>query len=411
MIWLKRTIVNLLLALPEILYGVIMMKRKMWLIPTLLILAITLAGCAAQQVATSSITTSSPTISSVGTQPQISVPVAVSGLETTLESIYTQVNPSVVLIQVVLPQTASNPGGGALGSGFVWDTQGNIVTNNHVIDGATSITVTFSDGTLVDAKLVGADADSDLAVINVNPSGLQLQPVNIADSTQVKVGQLAVAIGNPFGLENTMTVGFVSAVGRLVSANENAVGPTYSIPDIIQTDVAINPGNSGGVLLNDTGAVIGVTQSIETQSGTSSGVSFAIPSAIVKQVIPDLIKTGHYDHPYLGVTVTSLDPNMAAAMNLPSGQRGALVEDVASGGPADKAGIKASNTNITDNGQQVSIGGDVITAYNGQTVKSSDDLVTLLSNGGSAGQTVTLTVLRGGKQIQVQVTLGLRPSS
>ena len=126
----------------------------------------------------------------------------------------------------------------------------------------------------------------------------------LADSTQVKVGQLAIAIGNPFGLENTMTVGFVSAVGRLVSANENAVGPTYSIPDIIQTDVAINPGNSGGVLLDDTGAVIGVTQSIETKSGSSSGVGFAIPSAIVKQVVPDLIKGGHYDHPYLGVAVT-----------------------------------------------------------------------------------------------------------
>jgi 2-alkenal reductase len=284
------------------------------------------------------------------------------------------------------------------------------VTNNHVIDGASTITVTFYDGTTVDASLVGADADSDLAVIKVNPSGLQLQPVTVADSTAVHVGQLAVAIGNPYGLENTMTVGFVSAIGRLVSANQNPTG-SYSIPDIIQIDTPINPGNSGGVLLDDTGSVIGVTQSIATSSGSSSGVGFAIPSVIIQQVVPSLIDTGHYDHPYLGLTLTSLDPNITNAMNLPSGQRGALVVGVAPGGPSDKAGIKAGSTSFTDNGQQVTIGGDVIITYGGQTVKSSDDLITYLTNSGSVGQSVTLTVLRGGKQIQVQVTLGLRPSS
>jgi len=317
----------------------------------------------------------------------------------------------VVLIQVTIPLSISNPGGGALGSGFVWDTQGDIVTNNHVISGASSMTVTFSDGTTVDASLVGADADSDLAVIKVNPSGLQLQPVILGDSTTIQVGQLAVAIGNPFGLENTMTVGFVSAIGRLVPADQNATGPTYSIPDIIQVDTPINPGNSGGVLLDDTGALIGVTQSIATSSGSSSGVGFAIPSVIVKQVVPALITKGHYDHPYLGVSVTSLDPDLATAMNLPSNQHGALVETVTAGGPADKAGLKASNTNATVNGQQVPVGGDVITAYNGQTVKSSDDLITFLANSGAVGQTVTLIILRSGTQMQVQVTLGLRPSS
>jgi S1-C subfamily serine protease len=183
------------------------------------------------------------------------------------------------------------------------------------------------------------------------------------------------------------------------------------VADRVWSDTPINPGNSGGVLLDDTGAVIGVTQSIATSSGSSSGVGFAIPSSIIKQVVPSLIASGSYDHPYLGVTLTSLDPSMASAMNLPSGQRGALVEAVTSGGPADKAGIKASNTNFTDNGQQVSIGGDVIIAYNGQTVKTSDDLITFLTNSGSVGQQVTLTILRNGKQIQVQVTLGKRPSS
>jgi 2-alkenal reductase len=189
------------------------------------------------------------------------------------------------------------------------------------------------------------------------------------------------------------------------------VGPTYSIPDILQTDAPINPGNSGGVLLDDTGAVIGITQSIESNSGSSSGIGFAIPSAIINQVVPALITSGHYDHPYLGMGVVSLDPDLSAAMNLPSTQRGALVETVTPGGPADKAGIQASNTPVTISGQQVDVGGDVITAYNGQPVKSSDDLITYLANSGVVGQNATLTVLRGGQQIQVQVTIGLRPAS
>jgi len=312
---------------------------------------------------------------------------------------------------VVLAPSALNPGGGALGSGFVWDNKGNIVTNNHVVDGATRITVTFYDGTVVDANMVGADTDSDLAVIKVDPSGLPLQPVIMADSTTLKVGQLAIAIGNPFGLQGTMTAGFVSGLGRLLPANQNAVGPSYSIPDVIQTDAPINPGNSGGVLLDDSGAVIGITQSIATTSGSSSGVGFAIPSAIIKQVIPALIDTGHYDHPYLGLTLTSLNPDIAKAMNLPANQHGALVQAVAAGGPSDKAGIKAGSGTTNINGQQVGIGGDVIIGYNGQTIASSDDLITYLARSGAVGQDVTLTILRDGKQIQVHVTLGLRPGS
>ena len=386
------------------------MKRKTLFIVAILSIIITLVGCTTPQSSTSSTTMSSSTVKATSTLPPVSVPAAVSGIETTLESIYNRVNPSVVLIDVVLPGSPLNPGGEALGSGFVWDSKGDIITNNHVIDGVSSITVTFYDGATVDASLVGADADSDLAVIKVNPNGLQLKPITLADSTAVQVGQLAIAIGNPWGYENTMTVGFVSAIGRVLPANQNATGLIYAIP-VIQIDTPINPGNSGGVLLDDTGAVIGVTQSNISSSGSSSGVGFAIPSVIVKQVVPDLITTGHYGHPYLGLTLLSFDTNMANAMNLPSGQRGALVEAVTSGGPADKAGIKASNTNITDNGQQVSVGGDVITAYNGQTVKSSDDLVTFLADSGLVGQTVTLTILRNGKQIQIQVTLGLRPSS
>jgi 2-alkenal reductase len=280
-----------------------------------------------------------------------------------------------------------------------------------VIDGADTISVTFYDGTVVPAKLVGADPDSDMAVIKVNETSLPLQPVTLADSTRLKVGQLAVAIGNPFGLQGTMTVGFVSGLGRVLPANENALGPTYSIPDIVQTDASINPGNSGGVLLDGEGKIIGVTQSIATNSGTSSGVGFAIPSAIVQQVVPSLIKSGHYDHPYLGVTVVSLNPDLAAAMNLPANQRGALIVGITAGSPAEKAGLKAGQSDVTINGQSTSVGGDVVIAYDGQVIKSSDDLITVLARSGSIGQTITLTVLRSDQQVQVPIVLEKRPSS
>lgn len=392
------------------------MKKQLLAIATLLMIVSTLTGCTLLQSSTSSTTApnqsnaTTTTTRTTAESSSSSVLTSVSGLETTLESIYAQVSPSVVLINDNIPATATSFGGAALGSGFVWDTQGDIVTNNHVIDGATDITVTFSDGTLVNATVVAADADSDLAVIKVNPKGLQLQPVTL-DKNTVQVGQLAIAIGNPYGEQNTLTVGFVSAVGRLIPSIENAVGPTFNIPDIIQTDAAINPGNSGGVLLDDTGAVMGITQSIETSSGSSSGVGFAIPESIIEQVIPALINTGVYHHPYLGITISSLDPTIATAMNLQSGQRGALVVAVTSGAPADKAGIKGGNTTITDNNAQVTIGGDVIIAFNGQTVKSSDDVITDLADEGVVGQPVTLTIIRGGKQMNITVTPANRPTS
>jgi 2-alkenal reductase len=387
-----------------------MIKKFLAISALVLIFTVSLTGCVVQST-TSPSTGLNPTTTTTQIIPSSAATGLVGGLESTLESIYSRVNPSVVNIQVVLAPSALNPGGGALGSGFVWDNKGNIVTNNHVVDGATRITVTFYDGTVVDANMVGADTDSDLAVIKVDPSGLPLQPVIMADSTTLKVGQLAIAIGNPFGLQGTMTAGFVSGLGRLLPANQNAVGPSYSIPDVIQTDAPINPGNSGGVLLDDSGAVIGITQSIATTSGSSSGVGFAIPSAIIKQVIPALIDTGRYDHPYLGLTLTSLNPDIAKAMNLPANQHGALVQAVAAGGPSDKAGIKAGSGTTNINGQQVGVGGDVINGYNGQTIASSDDLITYLARSGAVGQDVTLTILRDGKQIQVHVTLGLRPGS
>ena len=248
-----------------------------------------------------------------------------STYETTLETIYAQVSPSVVSIQVVDGGASSQTGGPqqALGSGFVWDNQGHIVTNNHVVDGATNVEVTFMNGKTVTAKIIGTDPYSDLAVIQVPTTGLTLNPVTMGDSTQVKVGQLAIAIGNPFGLQNTMTNGIVSGVSRSLPSDlsGNATGPTYSIPDIIQTDAAINPGNSGGVLLNDQAEVVGVTSAIESGSGSNSGIGFVIPAAIVKQVIPNLISSGHFDHPYIGISGTDLTPTWQLPWDCPPTHR------------------------------------------------------------------------------------------
>ena len=391
------------------------MKKKLIIIAAMLMIVSTLASCTLINSSTTAISAANAsggttTTSTINTNIPSSVLGSVSDLETTLETIYAAVSPSVVMITDDMPASATSAGGQFEGSGFIWDTKGDIVTNNHVIDGASNIQVTFSDGTVVSASLVGADSNSDLAVLKINPSGLTLQPLTLDTNTPL-VGELAIAIGNPYGEQNTLTVGFVSAVGRLIPTTENATGPTYSIPDIIQTDAAINPGNSGGVLLNDSGKVIGITQSIDTSSGSSSGVGFAIPASIVEQVIPALINTGVYQHPYLGVTVTSLDPAIAAKMNLTTGQRGALIEAVTSGSPADKAGLKAGSASFDDDGLQVTVGGDVIIAFNGQAVKSSDDLITYLADQGVVGQSATLTIIRGGKQMNITVTPAARPAS
>jgi serine protease Do len=298
----------------------------------------------------------------------------------------------------------------ALGSGFVWDTNGHIVTNNHVIKGADKIEVTFSDGTIVPATLVGADPDSDLAVIKVEAAASLLKPVAVTDSDAVKVGQLAVAIGNPFGLEGTMTTGIVSALERQLSADQEST-KSYSIPDVIQTDASINPGNSGGVLVDVNGQVIGVTSAIESTSGSNSGIGFAIPSAIVKNVVPALIKDGKYEHTWLGISGTTLTPDLAAAMKLDAGQRGALVEEVMPNSPAQKAGLKGSSTETTIDGQTIKVGGDVITAIDSQPVTAMNDLIAYLARSTQVGQKVTLTILRDGKEQKVDVTLAARPSA
>jgi serine protease Do len=368
-----------------------------------------------------------------GTVPTSGSSDLLAAYQGTLENIYTAVSPSVVNIRVEQKVSGSNttttqipgfpffnlPQGQqqapqqyqtALGSGFVWDTSGDIVTNNHVVNGADTIEVTFSDGKIVPAKVVGADPDSDLAVIKVNVPADQLHPVTLADSNAIKVGQLAVAIGEPFGLEGTMTTGIISAVGRSLPANQNAA-QSYTIPDVIQTDAPINPGNSGGVLVDAAGHVVGVTSAIESPSGSNAGIGFAIPSSIVNNVVPALISTGKYVHTWLGISGTNLLPELATAMNLDAGQRGALVEEVMPNSPAEKAGLQGSNKQVTILGQNATVGGDVIIAIDNQPVLQMDDLIAYLADSTKVGQKVTLTILRNGKQQTVDVTLEARPSS
>lgn len=416
------------------------MKSKSILITVLMVVAIAMAACspAALSSTVGAVPASNSTSASASNLMPVaavsSAPVAksaavignVSDLEATLEQIYAQVNPSIVAIEVVEKATTTSglpfghPGLGspqtqpqaqALGSGFVWDKDGHIVTNNHVVAGADKVSVTFSDGTIVPATVVGNDPDSDLAVIKVDYPADQLQPVKLADSTQVKVGQLAVAIGNPFGHENTMTVGFVSALGRSIPADGGASNVSYTIPDVIQTDAPINPGNSGGVLTDDQGQVMGVTAQIDSPVRASVGIGFVIPSSIVAKVVPELIKSGHFEHSYLGISGGSLIPDLATAMNLKSTQRGALINKVTAGGPAEKAGLHGSEQQTTINGESVNVGGDVIVAVDNQPVKTFDDIVAYLVRSTDVGQTVTLTILRNGQQQDVKVTLAARPAA
>jgi S1-C subfamily serine protease len=364
-------------------------------------------------------------------------PGLLAAYESTLVNIYERMNPSVVNIQVLKsaisntpffdspddPEMPELPGipdipdsqepfGQGLGSGFVWDTQGNIITNNHVVTGAEEIEVTFADGTVVPAELVGADPDSDLAVIHVDLPPDKLKPVEVADSDQLRVGQLAITIGNPFGLEGTMTVGIISALGRsLPASNTLSGGPVYQIPDVIQTDAPINPGNSGGVLLNDRGQVIGVTAAIESPVRANAGIGFVIPSAIVTRVVPQLISEGSYAHPFLGITGISLSPDLAESMNLEPQQKGALVAEIVSGGPAETAGILGSSQQVTIDGLDIQVGGDVITAIDDQIINNMDDLIAYLSANTEVGQNVKLTVLRGGKEQEIVVLLEARPDT
>jgi S1-C subfamily serine protease len=334
-----------------------------------------------------------------------------------LEAIYQKVNPAVVRIfnlahSSELPSTLDAVPQGE-GSGFVWDMQGDIVTNNHVIEGAEKLQVTFADGATVDAELIGADPYSDLAVIRVDPSLVTLVPVEPGNMADVKVGQRAIAIGNPFGFAGTMTQGIVSALGRSLPAVSG-----FQIPEAIQTDAAINPGNSGGPLLNERGQVIGVNAQIESSTRSNSGVGFAIPINIVQRAVPSLIKEGRYRHAYLGIRGSNYTKAWSQALGLPADVRGAYVTEAVRGGPADKAGIVQGSRDtdvlvgIDQTGAPIYLqkGGDLIIGIDNTPITTMDDLVIYLERNTSPGQTVQLSLIRpDGSRQTVPVKLGERP--
>ena len=316
-----------------------------------------------------------------------------------LNNIYNQTRESVVLIVVTLST------GRAQGSGFVYDTQGRIITNNHVVESASRITVTFIDGTTSEAIVIGTDPYSDLAVIDVDMPAYKLKPVTLGKSSNLVVGDYVVAIGNPYGLADSMTLGIVSAVGREMDATGN-----YKIVDVIQTDAAINPGNSGGPLLNLAGEVVGMNTAILSETSQFSGIGFAIPSDTITREVGTLIQTGAYTHPFLGITGTELTPGIIDAMNLPVGTTGALVVEVTAGGPCAAAGIRGSDRQVMIDGVRTGIGGDVITAIDGAAVRTFYDLMYHMEKYNRPGNIVDFTIIRGGNIIHVRVTLGTRPA-
>jgi S1-C subfamily serine protease len=331
-------------------------------------------------------------------------------------AVYGKVSPSVVSIVNLAELQGSGDSDVTIpesqGSGFVWDAQGHIVTNDHVVQGAKEIRVTFSDGVELPAEVVGADPDSDLAVIKVDPALIELAPAEPGAIDEVTVGQRAIAIGNPFGLEGTMTSGIVSAIGRSIPALTG-----FSIPLAIQTDAAINPGNSGGPLLNERGQVIGVNAQIRSDAGVNSGVGFAIPINIVQRVAPALIRDGIYRHAYLGVSGRTYSPAWADALGLSRETRGAYVIAVVKDGPSEAAGLRAGTTLTkillgvgADGLEYLRSGGDLVIAIDNEPVTTFDDLLVYLESYKSPGESVSLTVLRRGSDQQtITVLLGQRP--
>ena len=378
------------------------MNKRVTLAFIVVLLAVSMVAC---QVA-SFFPTSTP-----ATVPTLPVSVATTDpslQDNRLITIYKQYSPGVVMI---LTST------GDLGSGWVYNGDGYIVTNNHVVGTETKVEVDFPSGLKVFGNVVGTDAYSDLAVVKVDVAASELYPLPMGDSDALQVGQTVVAIGNPFGLSNTMTTGIVSALGRaLPTTNQASSGGYFSNADIIQTDTAINPGNSGGPLLNLNGEVVGINSYLETTASTSSGtpvnsgIGFSISINIVKRVVTGLIQNGKFAYPYLGIsTLDNLPLDAINALGL-ARTSGVYVTSVFAGGPADKAGIQAGTVPLTLPGySSLNKGGDLIIAVDGHPVLIYDDMIRYLTLHKSPGDTVTMTVLRGAQQVDIPLVLGTRP--
>ena len=399
-----------------------MVKNKLKIILLLMAVFVITSACALTNIARDAVTQLQQFQTAVPTEQQAQeqttqLPAAggatiispeFANLEGTLEGLYQQVNPGVVSIRV------SSINDSALGSGFVIDKQGHIVTNYHVVENADNVEVDFPSGLKVYGEIIGTDLDSDLAVVKVNVDEAELTPLVLGDSDTALVGQVVVAIGNPYGLSGTMTLGIVSARGRVLdSLRQTASGVFFSAGDLIQTDTSINPGNSGGPLLNLKGEVIGVNRAIQTSGQTLSGeaantgIGFAVSSNIVRRVVPSLIANGYYNYPYLGLSsLNSLNLTVVEALSLPQ-NTGAYVTDIAAGGPADKAGLRVGNVQTEISG--LYRGGDLIVAVDGREIKDFSELLSYMVVNKAPGDVITFTVIRGGSRVDVPVTLGERP--
>ena len=360
-------------------------------------------------------------VGGLGQLSELTPQAIVEAQELVLKGIYDNVLPSVVLITV-----SRNLGSGAGrppipdipgipddffersgGTGFVWDDQGHIVTNHHVVAEADRVTVVLPDRTEMDAEFLGSDPDSDLAVLRVSdPDGL-LSPVTLGDSDQVYMGQLAVAMGNPFGQQFSITTGIISGIGRTIRSGHSP----FSIPEVLQTDAPINPGNSGGPLLDRNGHVIGVNTQIVSRTGVNSGIGFAVPINIARQVVPAILEDGSYEYSWLGISGTNVVPDVAEAMDLARDTRGALVIEIVPDGPAASAGLQGSEGSVMLEGRDWPIGGDIIVAIDGEAVTTIDDVITYLVGKTRPDQDVTMEVLRDGERELLTVTLGTRPGS
>lgn len=343
----------------------------------------------------------------------------------TFKELFARAKDSVVQVTVSgTPLSFANNSAFGIGSGFVFDSQGHIVTNNHVIYGGSNVTVTFSNGTIYTAEVVGTDVFSDIAVLKLDSKEEQettqgvekgLIPLPLGNSSMLSIGEEVAAIGNPFGLTGSMTTGVVSGLGRLLPIQTTNIttipgAGAFSIPNIIQTDAAINPGNSGGPLLNMNGQVVGLNTAGLLSGQFSSGIGFSIPSDTLGRIVPALIANGTYLHPWIGVAGPDIIPEIALALGLGEA-RGFLVTEIAPGSPADKSGIRGGDmpvTNITGF-EELRLGGDIIMNVDDQKVNKTDDLLSYIETNKQVGDTVTMTILRDGNLIEIDLVLGARP--
>ena len=320
-----------------------------------------------------------------------------------LIEIFEKTEESVVQVNVRANDGTSKPG--SMGSGFVYSDKGYIITNNHVVDDAGKVTVTFLDGESYTAKIIGTDPDLDLAVLKVEVGATYLQPIPIGDSSQLKVGEQITAIGNPFGLSGSMTSGIISQIGRLLPQDSG-----YSIPDVIQTDAAINPGNSGGPLLNMNGEVVGINTAIQSATGEFTGVGFAVPSNTVKKVVPILIEEGVFHHPWMGISGSDVDPDLAKVRELNS-SKGFLIATVVEGSPAEDAGLQGITITKEIDGREYALDGDIIVKIDDKVVRKISDILIHLQREKSIGDEMVMTVNRDGTLIEVILVLGERPQN